>query len=109
MPKAKRLQITLSDEVWALVEEVHQLTGTPKSAVIAEILDEVAPAFQTTIAALRMLKESPREAQRLMSNYSAESVGKLSQAQLDLDKAIADARTVKGKRAKTGGLRGRTP
>ena len=107
--KRRRIQLALSDEVWLLVDEVHALTGTPKSAIIGEILDEVAPAFATQIQALRLLKESPREAQRLMQNFANESVGKLSQAQLELDAAIADPRTVKGRRAKTGGIRGRTP
>lgn len=96
MAKRKRLQVTLSDEVWALVEEVHALTGTPKAAVISEILDEIAPAFQNTINALRIVKEQPREAQRLVQNFANEAIGKVAQAQLDLDSAI-DARTVKGK------------
>lgn len=107
--KRKRLLITPSDEVWALIDEVHKYTGTAKAAIVAEILDEIAPVFQTQIQALRVLQESPQEAQRLMQNFANESVGKLAQASLDLDKAVADARTVKGKRAKKGGIRGRTP
>lgn len=106
--KRKRLNVTLSDEVWALVDEVHALTGTPKSAVISEILDEVAPVFHNTIQALRIVAEQPREAQRLIANMANEAIGKVAQSQLELDAHI-DARTLKGKRAKTGGLRGRTP
>lgn len=104
MPKRKRINITPSDEVWALVDEVHALTGTPKASILAEILDEVAPVFTNQIQALRMLQEQPREAQRLMQNFANQSVGKLAQASLDLDTAI-DARTVKGarKRRAAGG------
>lgn len=105
--KRRRLLLTPSDEVWALIDEVHALTGTPRAAIVSEILDEIAPAFQAQIQALRMVKEAPREAQRLINNYAAESMGKLAQAQLDLDAAI-DGRTVKGKRAKKGGVRGRS-
>lgn len=97
--KRKRLNVTLSDEVWALVNEVHALTGTPKSAVISEILDEVAPVFQNTIHALRIVKEQPREAQRLVQNFANEAIGKAAQAALDLDAAI-DGRTLKGQRAR---------
>ena len=104
--KRKRLNVTLSDEVWALVNEVHALTGNPKSAVISEILDEVAPVFANQIQALRLLKDQPREAQRLIQNFANESIGKVVQVQLDLDAAI-DARTVKGKRA--GRRRNGTP
>lgn len=109
MPKRKRLNVTLSDEVWQLVNEVNRLTGTPKASVISEILDEVAPVFLTQIEALRVLQDSPREAQRLMQNFANDSVGKLVQSHLELDAAITDARTVKGKRAKTGGIGGRAP
>lgn len=97
--KRKRLQITLSDEVWALVDEVHELTGTPKAAIISEILDEVAPVFQNTIHGLRIVKEQPREAQRLIQNFVNEAIAKAAQAALDLDAAM-DARTVRGKRAR---------
>ena len=97
--KQKRLQITLSPEVRALVDEVHELTGTPRSAIISEMLDEIAPVFQNTIHALRIVKEQPREAQRLIQNFANEAIGKVTQAALDLDSAM-DARTVKGKRAR---------
>lgn len=97
--KRKRLQITLSDEVWALVDEVHELTGTPKAAIISEILDEVAPVFQNTIHGLRIVKEQPREAQRLIQNFVNEAIAKAAQAALDLDAAL-DGRTVRGKRAR---------
>lgn len=97
--KRKRLQITLSDEVWELVNEVHALTGTAKAAVISEMLDEIAPVFQNTIQALRIVKEQPREAQRLIQNFANEAVGKVAQASLDLDAAI-DGRTVKGQRGR---------
>lgn len=109
--KRPRLNVTLSAEVWALVNEVHKFTGTPKSAIVSEILDEIAPVFQTQIQALRILHESPREAQRLMQDFASDSVGKLMNQQLELSKEFdaLDARTVKGKRAKKGGIRGRTP
>ena len=97
--KQKRLQVTLSPEVRALVEEVHQLTGTPRAAIVSEMLDEIAPVFQNTIHALRIVKEQPREAQRLIQNFANEAIGKATQAALDLDAAM-DGRTVKGQRAR---------
>ncbi len=97
--KQKRLQVTLSPEVRALVEEVHQLTGTPRAAIVSEMLDEIAPVFQNTIHALRIVKEQPREAQRLIQNFANEAIGRATQAALDLDAAM-DGRTVKGQRAR---------
>jgi hypothetical protein len=95
----KRMNITPSDEVWALINQVHALTGTPKASLVTELLDEIAPVFQNTIRALEMVNEQPREAQRIVQNFANESMGRLAQANLDLDQAI-DARTVKGARAK---------
>jgi hypothetical protein len=100
--------VTPSDQVWALVDEVHELTGTPKAAILAEILDEVAPVFANQIQALRMLQDSPREAQRLIQNFANESVAKLAQSSLDLDSAL-DGRTVQGKRARRKGAKDGTP
>jgi len=102
--KRKRMNITPSDEVLALIEEVNALTGTPKAAIISEILDNVAPVLTNQLQALRVLYDSPREAQRLMQNVANDGIAKLAQAQLDLDTAI-DARTVKGarKRRAVGG------
>lgn len=104
--RARRLQVTPSPEVMALVDEVHELTGTARAAIVAEILDEVAPVFQNMIQALRVVQEQPREAQRLVQNMANEALAKVAQANLDLDAAI-DGRTVKGKRKRTGGVSGR--
>lgn len=102
--------ITPSDEVLALVEELHEISGEPKAAIVSEMLDQVAPVFQNHIKALRYAKEGRvEEAQRIINRFASEALGQLSQAQLDLDTAVADHRTVKGKRAKKGGIRGRTP
>lgn len=96
-PNRKRVQVTLSDEAWAMVCECSDLVGQSRSSLIAELLDAALPALQTTIQAVRVMKDQPREAQRLLANYGAEMSRDLAQAQLDLDQAI-DKRTVKGKR-----------
>jgi metal-responsive CopG/Arc/MetJ family transcriptional regulator len=95
----KRLQLTLSDEVWALVEEVHQLSGTPKSQVINDILEEVAPVFALQLEALRLAATAPEKARELLQRHTNESIVRLGQAHLDFDSAL-DARTVKGKKAR---------
>lgn len=102
-PKRKRVLVTPSDEVWELIDEVHRLTGTPKAAVISEILDQVAPVFAGQIEALRYIHEGRfREAQQLIQNTTNEAIGKAAQVSLDLDVAI-DKRTVRGKRARRDG------
>lgn len=101
----KRVQVALSDETARLVDELHAISGQSKSSIISELLDQVVPALQMTIQALRLLEDRPREAQRLLNNYTHAAIAQVTQANLDLDASI-DRRTVKGKRAKKGGLRG---
>ena len=97
--QSKRVAVTLSPEGLAMINELSALTGQPKSALLSEMVDTALPAFQTTVQALRVIQEQPREAQRLLANFTAGALRDVSQAQLDLDTAI-DARTVKGKRGR---------
>lgn len=106
-PNRKRVQVTLSDESWALIDQVSELTGQAKAALIAELVDTAAPALMTMVDAFKVLKDQPREAQRLLANFTSEAIRNVSQVQLDLDVAI-DARTVKGKRVRRKGANGPT-
>jgi uncharacterized protein (DUF1778 family) len=101
-----RVYVTFSPETYALLAEASALTGTPKSALVSELMDAALPAVKATLEALRVVNEQPREAQRLMSNFAAKASMDVAQQQLELDAAI-DARTMKGKRAKREASRGR--
>lgn len=97
-----RVYVTLSDQVNRLVEELSTVTGTPRATIVSEMLDQVAPVLETMIEAIRIVKEQPREAQRLMANFGAEAVGNLMQQQIEFDQTLneIDARTMEGKKAK---------
>ena len=73
-PARKRVQVTLSLEAWAMVEEIAELTNAPKASILAEMFDAILPSFVATIQALRVAKAQPREAQRLVQNFAAERV-----------------------------------
>lgn len=99
----------MSPEALRVLTELAELLEQPKSALVAELVDAALPALHTTVQAVKVAKEQPREAQRLVANFANDAIAKVAQAQLELDAAV-DARTVKGKRAKSGGGgRGRTP
>jgi len=102
-PERRRIHVTLSLEAWRMVEEISDLTGSPKAALLAEMFDEILPAFKSTIDALRVAKEQPREAQRLITNFGAKSVMDLQQATLNLDTAISEHEAKnKGKKPRKG-------
>ena len=97
--RTPRVQLTLSAEAMALLDEISGLLEQPKASLVSELVDSALPALQTTVQALRVIKEQPRQAQQLIQNFGAQAVGDLMQAQLELDASI-DKRTVKGKRAR---------
>lgn len=86
-PKRPRVLVTPSPDVWALLEEVHKLTGTPKAALIAEMLDDVAPVYRDQLEAHRKLAEAPEMARQIISQTGWQAVHQIAQAQLDLPPA----------------------
>lgn len=88
-----------------MVEEIAELTGTPKATILSEIFDSTLPAFANTLHALRVAKETPREAQRLVQNFAAESVMKLQQSQLEMDDLITRSEAEKKAKARKRGAR----
>lgn len=97
-PARRRVQVTLSMETWAMVERISELTGAPKAALLAEVFDAALPSFETTIRALELAKQQPREAQRLVTNYAAEQVMQLQQSHLELDRRITESEAKKPRR-----------
>ena len=83
-PKRPRVLVTPSPAVWQLLEEVHKLTGTPKAALISEMLDDVAPVYRGQLEAHRKLAEAPDMARQIISQTGWEAVHQIAQAQLDL-------------------------
>lgn len=115
----ERIAFTPTPEARAVIIEVAALTKQSRSAVVSEIFDEVLPALSTMLDALRIAKQQPREAQRLMTNMAHRAVGELSNQQLEFDAQLSsmeaqqklnldtDGRTMKGKRARRSAASGR--
>jgi outer membrane PBP1 activator LpoA protein len=85
-----------------MVEEIADATGSAKAAILAEIFDATLPSFVNTLAALKIAKEQPREAQRLVQNFAAQSVMELQQQQLELDAKITASEKKRRRRRGSG-------
>lgn len=83
----------------AMLDELATLSGRPRSVVISELVDAALPALKVTLDALRLLKQQPDEAQRLLSQFVHQQTAAIAQAQLDFEQGL-DGRTVKGRRQK---------
>lgn len=105
MPAARpRMHVTPSETVYRLLQAISKATGTPPATLVRELLDEAVPALETTLEAIRLVKNRPAEAQAAMARLSAMAINQLTQAQLDLDTALKKKRGRKPGRgaAKTG-------
>lgn len=94
--KRPRIQVTTTPEVIAALKALNGLTGKSKSLIVAELLESCLPALQMSIKALEVVKEQPREAERLMAAYTAQSIHDVTQEQLEFSQLL-DGRTMKGK------------
>lgn len=87
-PKRRRAHVTLNDETWAKLDAVSERLGQPVATLIAQLVEQALPALDITVQALELAQSAPREAQRLLTNYGAETVMKLQQQQLEFDEAV---------------------
>lgn len=90
MPAARpRMQVTPSETAYRLLAELSRLTGQAPATITRELLDEAVPALELALAALRDAKKRPERMQAAMARFSAKAINELTQAQLDLDAAMA--------------------
>ena len=97
-----RVQVTLSPEAMAVLDELATLSGQPKSAIVTELVDLALPAMTVTLDALRVVRRQPEEARKLLSQFAHQQTAQLGRSQLDLDAAI-ETWAVKGRRRKMKG------
>ena len=93
----KRVAVTFTAETLQVLNQLSFMTGQPKAALVSELMDATLPVLKETVEALRVVKEQPQKAERMLSRFGAEAVRDLMQSQLDLGEEI-DKRTVEGKR-----------
>ena len=80
------------------------MTGRSHSQIVSELLETALPAIRATRDALRIIKEQPREAERLMARVASQAVAEAAQAQLDLGELIG--RSHDGRQAEQAGSSG---
>lgn len=85
----KRVVVTPSPTTGPLLTALSKALGKPKATIVRELLDEAAPALQTSLEAIRLFKTRPEQAQAAMARLATHSINQLTQAQLDLDKALS--------------------
>lgn len=61
MQRNKRVALTLTPELDAILTQLSELTATPKTAIITEILNDMTPILTEVVSALKQTKEGQKE------------------------------------------------
>lgn len=85
MAKAKRVALALPEHIDQVLTKLSALTGQPKTAIITEILIDVAPILEQVIKAIEEAKDGQMQvAINTMTKFLTDASLKLNQSHLDL-------------------------
>jgi hypothetical protein len=82
------MQVTPTRTSYLLLKEMEALTGKAPATITRELLDEAAPAMRELIEALRALEKRPQHALAAMKRMAYGQIEGITQATLDLDRAM---------------------
>lgn len=80
----RRIMFQPSGPLWATIQEIHDLTGQPRAAIVADMLDGVAPLFLDQLKLLREVANQPEKARELVQQFGMQGINTISQQLLDL-------------------------
>lgn len=87
MAKTVRIQVRVSPAVAEAMNRINALTGEPKSTILGDMLDAVAPIFAEQIEALEKLASTPEQARDYVLQMGALGIQTIRQQMLDLPPA----------------------
>lgn len=66
----------------ALADEIAKLSGTNRSAVLSEILDETMPVLRMQFEAMKQVAESPKKAAEVIANLAEQGLAQIAQVEM---------------------------
>lgn len=88
-----RVNLTLDDDMFATLTELSELSGTPRAAIINELLGEVKPHLDLSIDLMKKLKANQMQmsdARMVFNNLVADAGDVINQAQGDVNRALRE-------------------
>ena len=90
MPSRKaRVALTLPDDLNALLGQVSDYHGTPKTKLITEILLECKPVLQQMLSAYKLIQENKEGTADIIKNFGAQAVAEASSKTTALAQDVA--------------------
>ena len=75
MPSRKpRVALTLPDDLDALLDQVADYQGTPKTKLITDILLECKPIFEQMLSAYKLIEENKEGTADIVKKFGAQAV-----------------------------------
>lgn len=88
-----RVNLTLDDELFATLTELSELSGTPRAAIINELLTDVKPHLDMSIDLIKKLKANQMQmsdAKMVFNNLVADAGDVINHAQGEVNKALRE-------------------
>lgn len=99
-PLRKRVQVTLTPEIYEVLQELADESGVAMGALCGNMLREALPAFQAMLAAVRAAKSKNADAYDFLASMLIENQAKSSQIQLEIDNERQKLRRAAGTKGK---------
>lgn len=85
MAKGKRVALCLPSHIDEPITKLSKITNSPKTAIITDILENVAPQMNLVIEAIESAKENQQAAAMgVLDEFMARAALQLAQAELEL-------------------------
>lgn len=68
--RQNRIALTISDEENAILEEISNLTGRPKTKLITEVLRDIMPMYKEMLVSLKEIRDT-KEALPVLARWTA--------------------------------------
>ena len=90
MPSQRpRVALTLPHDLNALLDQVADFQGTPKTKLITEILLECKPVLQQMLSAYKLIEENKEGTADIIKNFGAQAVAEASSKTTALAQDVA--------------------
>ena len=90
MPSRKpRVALTLPDDLDALLDQVADYQGTPKTKLITDILLECKPIFEQMLSAYKLIEENKEGTADIVKKFGAQAVVEASSKTTALAQEVA--------------------
>lgn len=104
-PLRTRIMVSVSPELYTLLEDLSKLAGASMGGLCGELLEDATPALEAMRTALRLARENNADAFDVLSKLLAQAQVKTGEVQLDMletKASIRRARTDKGAEHENG-------